>query len=165
MWRATQSSRACNRDRARQRVAQAVWDAGQVTAHRPSAFAELGLLILEWVSRRLAACWAAKLRFGIGQEISNSRQAARQVRIIMALCKQFRAPSNAGRDAKVWLAWPLLRADDIESIGRHSDPRYLGLTMAQHAALVMMAAGAWFLRSERNSGSGLTNPEGSAGLL
>lgn len=40
-----------------------------------------------------------------------------------------------------------LRADDIEIIGRHSDPRYASLTGVQYAALAMMGMGVWLLRS------------------
>lgn len=44
-----------------------------------------------------------------------------------------------------------LRADDIESIGRHSDPRYWTLTVVQYGALVVAAYGAWLLRSVQHA--------------
>jgi phosphatidylglycerol---prolipoprotein diacylglyceryl transferase len=41
-----------------------------------------------------------------------------------------------------------VRADDLESIGRRSDPRYLGLTLVQYAVLGFAAiAVAWFRRA------------------
>jgi phosphatidylglycerol:prolipoprotein diacylglycerol transferase len=36
-----------------------------------------------------------------------------------------------------------LRADDLALLGRRSDPRVLGLTLVQYAAIVLVAAGAW----------------------
>jgi phosphatidylglycerol:prolipoprotein diacylglycerol transferase len=38
-----------------------------------------------------------------------------------------------------------LRADDIEALGRHSDPRWLGLTLAQYAAAALTAGAVAFV--------------------
>jgi len=40
-----------------------------------------------------------------------------------------------------------LRGDDIDKIGRHSDPRYWGLTLVQYAAALMMMGGAYLSKS------------------
>jgi len=54
-----------------------------------------------------------------------------------------------------------LRGDDLEIIGRHSDSRYLGLTGVQYGALLMVASGAWLLRSiERSRARLLENSNG-----
>lgn len=44
-----------------------------------------------------------------------------------------------------------LRGDDIERIGRHSDPRYFGLTLVQYAAVLLVAGGALLSRSVRRA--------------
>jgi phosphatidylglycerol:prolipoprotein diacylglycerol transferase len=44
-----------------------------------------------------------------------------------------------------------LRGEDLERIGRHSDPRYAGLTLVQYAAVVLVAIGAAFLRRARRA--------------
>ena len=56
-----------------------------------------------------------------------------------------------------------LRGDDIESIGRHSDSRYLGLTWVQYGALLIVASGAWLLRSVERSRAKL--PGGNGGFV
>jgi phosphatidylglycerol:prolipoprotein diacylglycerol transferase len=38
-----------------------------------------------------------------------------------------------------------VRADDLELLGRHSDPRVFGLTLVQYATFALVAAGAWLL--------------------
>lgn len=44
-----------------------------------------------------------------------------------------------------------LRGEDLERIGRHSDPRYAGLTLVQYAAIVLVAIGVEFLRRARRA--------------
>jgi len=59
-----------------------------------------------------------------------------------------------------------LRGDDIESIGRHSDPRYWGLTLVQYGAVLVMAYGAWLLRSvQRLRCNGLTGDRSRSWLV
>ncbi len=40
----------------------------------------------------------------------------------------------------------MLRGDDLELLGRHSDPRYGGLTLVQYSALVALTAGLVWIR-------------------
>jgi phosphatidylglycerol:prolipoprotein diacylglycerol transferase len=40
-----------------------------------------------------------------------------------------------------------LRADDLELLGRRSDPRFHGWTLVQYATVVLVACGAWLWRS------------------
>jgi phosphatidylglycerol:prolipoprotein diacylglycerol transferase len=48
----------------------------------------------------------------------------------------------------------ILRGSDLESIGRRSDPRYLGLTLVQYATVVIGALGIAWLWRHRGRASG-----------
>jgi phosphatidylglycerol:prolipoprotein diacylglycerol transferase len=48
-----------------------------------------------------------------------------------------------------------LRGDDLETIGRHSDARYLGLTLVQYGALLACALGVLWLRSSGGERGGV----------
>ncbi len=47
-----------------------------------------------------------------------------------------------------------IRADDLALLGRRSDPRLLGLTLVQYAAVALVAAGLWLLQVQRSSRAG-----------
>jgi phosphatidylglycerol:prolipoprotein diacylglycerol transferase len=57
-----------------------------------------------------------------------------------------------------------LRGDDIELLGRHSDPRYVGLTALQYGALLLAALGVLLLLSRmRRLRDGLRRADDSSG--
>jgi len=56
-----------------------------------------------------------------------------------------------------------LRGDDIELLGRHSDPRYWGLTLVQYATLGLAALALWGLWRHREHARGAAVSETTAG--